>query len=85
MKITKSQLKQLIKEELESVVQENEKAYDARRELHAIVVLLKQAVAKMEDLQSNVYGKGYSNEQSILDLAGEIYHVAGLAEKSVGL
>ena len=42
MKITKSQLRQIIKEELESAVHENQKAYDARRELMVIFDLLNE-------------------------------------------
>ena len=84
MKITKSQLRQIIKEELESAVHENQKAYDARRELMVIFDLLNEASDKMSDLQENVYDKGYSNEKSILDLAGEVYHVKRLVKKALG-
>jgi len=82
MKITKSQLKRIIKEELESVVQEQGKVYDARPELTPIGLLLGQAASKMTDLQDNVFDKGYSNEQAILDLASEVYHVARLVKKA---
>ena len=84
MKITKRMLKRIIKEELESVVQENERVYDASRELAAIMSLLNKAAKKSEVLQSNVYGKGYSNEEPLLGLVAEIYRVARIAEETAG-
>jgi hypothetical protein len=97
MKITKQQLKQLIKETMTeqdsagvAAARKNppvapgkqQKAYDARRELYALNTMMKQVSEKMSNLQENVYGKGYSNEETILDLAGKVYHVAKLIKKT---
>ena len=49
--------------------------YDARRELLKINDHIEKAVAKMGDLQQKVYGKGYTNERDILNIAGKIYAI----------
>lgn len=81
MKLTKTYLMQLIKEEIENTlletpseaIAEQKNEYDARSELMAIYSLVNKASKLMEALQSKVFNKGYSNEQAILDVAGEVY------------
>ena len=82
-KFTKQQLEQLIREELQSVIQEENKVYDARQELNSVFSLIKKAADLMSDLQANVYNKGYSNEKALLDLAAEIYHVSRLTKQGL--
>ena len=80
---TKQQLEQIIQEELQSVIQEENKVYDARQELNSVFSLIKKAADLMSDLQANVYNKGYSNEKALLDLAAEIYHVSRLTKQGL--
>jgi hypothetical protein len=99
MKTTKSKLKQIVKEELESMLAEQEEQgqdvpgdmpdppedrgnYDARREIFSMIQLHNQMLEIAENLQTKVYGKGYTNEKDILQVLGEIYRLKHILKRA---